>query len=169
MEYLSEFRDVFGMRYVGLADPGDTVYTRWRTPLPTAPYPQDYVIDQQGVVRYWADQFDPWEVIATIDRLLATGVEEDQGRLQIEDCRLQILSNPTSGLVRARFAPGADAITVFDACGRVRAGRALARAETTVDLDLSGLAAGVYIVRLSRPIADGRQPTAERAQVVVRR
>jgi hypothetical protein len=169
MEYLSEFRDVFGMRFVGLADPGDTVYGDWRVPQPTAPYPQDYVIDQQGVVRYWSDQFDPWEVIATIDRLLATGIAEDDSRLQIPDHRLQILSNPTSGLVRARFAPGADAITVFDACGRVRLSRAVGPAATDAELDLAGLAAGVYVIRLSRPRAEGRQPTAERAQVVVRR
>ena len=59
---LSEFRDVFGMRYVGLVD-GSGVYQEYRVPNPQAPYPQDHVIDQQGVVRYWSDQFDPQEVI----------------------------------------------------------------------------------------------------------
>lgn len=73
---LLEFRDVFGMRFTGLIDPSSNVYRAWRVPNPTAPYPQDYIIDQEGVVRYWSDQFDPRAVIATIDRLLATGLSE---------------------------------------------------------------------------------------------
>jgi YD repeat-containing protein len=70
-----EFRDVFGMRFVGLVD-SSGAYATYRVPNPQAPYPQDYVIDQQGIVRYWADQFDPQEVIRVIDRLLGAGVEE---------------------------------------------------------------------------------------------
>lgn len=73
---LSEFRDVFGMRFLGLIDPSSSVYGAWRVPDPTAPYPQDYVLDQQGRVAYWNDQFDPQEVMAVIDRLLASGTEE---------------------------------------------------------------------------------------------
>ncbi|MBM3313890.1 redoxin domain-containing protein, partial [candidate division WOR-3 bacterium] len=60
---LSEFRDVFGMRCLGLTDPSSSVYNAWRVPNPTAPYPQDYIIDQQGRVAHWDDQFDPQEVM----------------------------------------------------------------------------------------------------------
>jgi hypothetical protein len=77
---LSEFRDVFGMRFLGLIDPSSSVYNAWRVPNPTAPYPQDYIIDQQGRVAYWNDQYDPQEVIATIDRLLNSGVGERVNR-----------------------------------------------------------------------------------------
>ncbi|MFO7638879.1 MAG: hypothetical protein R6X14_06230 [bacterium] len=64
------------MRYVGLVDPTSAVYQSWRVPQPEAPYPQDHIIDRDGIVRYWSDQFDPQAVMATMDRLLATGVEE---------------------------------------------------------------------------------------------
>ena len=72
MSQLAEFQEVFGMRFVGLSDDAG-VYTSWRVPNPTAPYPQDYVIDQEGYVRYWSDRYDPQEVMRVIDRLLASG------------------------------------------------------------------------------------------------
>ena len=96
---LSEFRDVFGMRYVGPVDSGSAVYTTHHVPNPTAPYPQDYIIDQQGVVRYWSDQFDPKEVIATIDRLLATGVGECS-TLHASRIMPDVGQNPAKGPVR---------------------------------------------------------------------
>jgi hypothetical protein len=148
--YLSEFRDVFGMRFVGLVDSGDVVYNSWRVPQPTAPYPQDYIIDQDGVVRYWSDQFDPWAVMATIDRLLAAGVAEEEGRRQSAGYRMQIEPSLTSGPVGLRFAAGARRVAVVDAAGRVVLERAVGPGETQADLDLSPMSRGVYIVRLDR-------------------
>lgn len=148
--YLSEFRDVFGMRFVGLVDSGDVVYNSWRVPNPTAPYPQDYVIDQQGVVRYWSDQFDPWAVVATIDRLLASGVAEDEGRMQKAEWRVQVMGNPTRGAVGLRFAAGARRVAVVDGAGRTVLERAVGSDDTQAELDLSNVAAGVYFVRLER-------------------
>lgn len=144
---LSEFRDVFGMRYVGLVDSASSVYNDYRVPNPTAPYPQDYIIDQQGVIRYWSDQFDPKEVIATIDRLLATGVEERQ----MPDARRQMLKveqNPARGAVRMKAGRQAAGRTVEV---RDKTGRLFER----LVLDASGNAtwqagvpSGVYFVRL---------------------
>ncbi len=77
MDMLTEFRDIYGMRFVGLQDVGGATYVTYRVPDPEAPYPQDYVIDQNGIVRYWSWEYDPQEVILTIDRLLAeTGVDD---------------------------------------------------------------------------------------------
>jgi hypothetical protein len=58
------------MRFVGLQDVSDLVYQNYRVPDPEAPYPQDYVIDQDGIVRHWSWEYDPGEVTATIDDLL---------------------------------------------------------------------------------------------------
>jgi hypothetical protein len=78
MSMLEEFRDVYGMRFVGLEDQLSSVYNTYRVPDPEAPYPQDYVIDQDGIVRYWSWEYDPHEVMETIDRLLsAAGVDDD--------------------------------------------------------------------------------------------
>lgn len=120
---MSEFRDVFGMRYVGLVDTSG-VYQAYRVPSPQAPYPQDYVIDQQGVVQYWSDQFDPQEVIRVIDRLLVSGVEAS-GEWRMAGSELTVSPNPFRGSVRIsldhsldRF-PSYPPVRIFDAQGRL--------------------------------------------------
>ncbi len=120
---LSEFRDVFGMRFVGLVD-SSGVYQSYRVPNPQAPYPQDYVIDQQGVVRYWSDQFDPQEVIRVIDRLLGSGVESSGGR-RMASSGIVVSPNPFRGSVRISLGHSFDRshsyspVRVFDAQGRL--------------------------------------------------
>ncbi len=77
MSALNQFRDVYGMRFVGLEDHLNAVYGAYRVPDPEAPYPQDYVIDQNGIVRYWSWEYDPQEAMRVIDLLLGqTGVDE---------------------------------------------------------------------------------------------
>ena len=111
------------MRYVGLVD-GSGVYQEYRVPNPEAPYPQDYVIDQQGVVRYWSDQFDPQEVIRVIDRLLGTGVETS-GERRMASSELAVSPNPFRGSVRISLGHSFDRsvscspVRVFDAQGRL--------------------------------------------------
>ena len=125
------------MRYLGLIDPSSSVYNSWRVPDPTAPYPQDYIIDQQGRVAYWNDQFDPQDVIATIDRLLLSGVSEPpvtSGKLPSGLVR-DILDVPQSAFGNPRSVLG-----LFDAGGRqvlkLRPGAN----------DLSRLVPGVYFI-----------------------
>lgn len=119
---VTEFRDVFGMRFVGLAD-GSGVYQAYRVPNPQAPYPQDYVIDQRGVVRHWSDQFDPQEVIRVIDRLLGPGVEQEhEGRIAEDGRGLNVSPNPfrTRTSIGLRATAGEpNPVLVFDAAGRL--------------------------------------------------
>ena len=70
LSMLQEFQSVYGMRFLGLVDPGNSVYQTYRVPDPEAPYPQDFVIDQDGYVRYWSWEYDPQEVMAVIDGLI---------------------------------------------------------------------------------------------------
>ena len=78
MNDLQEFVQVFGNRFPGLHDPGNTVYQTYRVPYPEAPYPQDYLIDQDGRIAYWSDEYDPQEMIRIMDNLLGyTSVEEN--------------------------------------------------------------------------------------------
>ncbi|MBM3332465.1 hypothetical protein FJY68_11570 [candidate division WOR-3 bacterium] len=117
---MSEFRDVFGMRFVGLVDTSG-VYQTYRVPNPQAPYPQDYVIDQQGIVRYWSDQFDPQAVIRVIDRLLSSGVEAS-GEWRMACGGLTVSPNPfhRQTTISLRLTPdGPRGIAVFDAAGRL--------------------------------------------------
>ena len=66
-----DFRDIYGMRFLGLEDPGNNVYMTYRVPDAEAPYPQDYLIDPAGIIRYWSWEYDPQVLTATIDSLLA--------------------------------------------------------------------------------------------------
>ncbi len=107
MSMLTEFRDTYGMRFIGLEDPGSQTYITYRVPEPEAPYPQDYVIDQEGKVRYWAWEYDPQAVIRTIEKLLAeTGVEDDPP-IQEGNSLLRLAPpapNPFRGSTDLRFA-----------------------------------------------------------------
>ncbi len=155
LSQLSEFRDVFGMRAVGLIDPSSSVYNSWRVPNPTAPYPQDYIIDQAGVVQYWSDQFDPWEVIRTIDRLLATGVQE-RPPLRSPRRTLHASPNPARSTVVLSLAPRTSypvpLLEVRDAAGRLVAQLAGTRDSGSIIwnlLDENGkrVSQGVYLAR----------------------
>ncbi len=72
MSELQTFVNVFGCRFPGLYDQGSSVYRNYRVPHPEAPYPQDYIIDRDGNVAYWSDEYDPQEIIRIIDRLLGS-------------------------------------------------------------------------------------------------
>jgi len=148
------------MRYVGLIDDAG-VYQAWRVPDPTAPYPQDYIIDQQGRIAYWQDQFDPQQVIATIDRLLGAGVEE-RPTPSTPCLTLDICPNPLrSGFATLRWdmtefgsanSDRVPSLSVFDASGRCVQRLTLDIGHSSLSLDLRSMRAGVYLVRLS---ADG--------------
>jgi hypothetical protein len=163
MFMLEEFRDVYGMRFVGLEDPlPGPVYTTYRVPDPEAPYPQDYVIDQEGIVRYWSWEYDPQEVIATIDELLGVGVGIADPAAAPEPARLRLATspNPFRAGTEIRFrlpVPEVIRLTVTDVTGRrirtlARGGRAAgAHAVAWDGRDETGrrVAGGVYFVELA--------------------
>ena len=137
------------MRFVGLIDNAG-IYSSWRVPNPEAPYPQDYVIDRDGIVRYWADQFDLQAVMAVIDRLLATGIEEPPAGPAPRRLYLRLSPNPGRSALRVTtggFGPDA-------ACMEVCDGQACAWNST--------LPAGSYVLRLRA----GPRTTAARAVVL---
>jgi hypothetical protein len=158
---LEEFRETYGMRFVGLADQGSLVYQTYRVPDPEAPYPQDFVIDQDGHVRYWSWEYDPQEVMALIDRLVQfSGIQDPRSG---EPGALRLLSaepNPFRGdtTLRLRLSrPGALRAWVSDASGRnIRglldgyrsAGLQLLKWDGRDDRGLPA-AGGVYYVNLS--------------------
>jgi hypothetical protein len=123
MTQLQEFILVFGQRFVGLVDNAG-VYSVYRVPYPEAPYPQDYIIDQQGNVAYWSDQYDPQEIIRVIDSLLGTKVEEHEvqepGTNRLE---LNILPNPTRDMITVKFqtisSKNQAEIKIYDLNGRL--------------------------------------------------
>ena len=145
---LNEFIQVFGQRFVGLVD-NQGVYGTYRVPNPEAPYPQDYVIDQQGIVRYWSDEYDPQEIIRIIDGLLATSVE-GQGRGAIVQPLLQLLVTPNPSLgsvsIDARGLVEHARVKIYDTLGRcIRAREISVLGNLKIDFNLS---AGEYFITL---------------------
>ncbi|HIE05951.1 MAG TPA: T9SS type A sorting domain-containing protein [bacterium (Candidatus Stahlbacteria)] len=127
---LQEFIQVFGQRFLGLIDPGSSVYYNYRVPNPEAPYPQDYIIDQNGYVRYWSDEYDPQRIIRIIDRLLGPEVEEDDPYQAGRDRpNLEVIENPNRGLIHlvATGFSGKAVIEIYDASGRLINARTIDR------------------------------------------
>ena len=95
-------------------------------------------------------------------------IVSNEGGLEASALGLGVFPNPSAGALRVRFALGAAAdvsLRVFDATGREVASLVeapMAAAEHTVEADLGGLAAGVYVVRLE---AAGDVATARLAVV----
>ena len=169
MDMLTEFRNTYGMRFVGLEDVGSATYVTYRVPDPEAPYPQDYVIDQDGIVRYWSWEYDPQEVIHTIDRLLAeTGVDDDPAE-PTEHSTIRLsppAPNPFLPRTNLRFAIPETALVqlaVYSVTGslvRTLVDEVRGAGEHVVTWDGtdgkgSRVASGVYFVALA--VADERQ------------
>ncbi len=68
---LELLREIYRVRAIGLHDPYPNQYAVYRVPHPEAPYPQDYVIDKQGRVRFWEREFDIKKCLEVIDELAA--------------------------------------------------------------------------------------------------
>ncbi len=148
MTYLYEFVEVFGIRFIGLYDPGSTVYSIYRVPRPEAPYPQDFIIDQQGIVRYWADEYNPQEIMRVIDELLATGTGEGKRGAPHGSLDLSVIPNPAKGIIAIEtkgVRGDAASITIYDVSGRLVLRHFLATSTYHLATDLPP---GIYFIKL---------------------
>ncbi|MFH1313832.1 MAG: FlgD immunoglobulin-like domain containing protein [Candidatus Eisenbacteria bacterium] len=172
---IEKFRDVFGMGFLALEDVGNTVYNAYRVPYPESPqmpYPQDYVIDQGGIIRYWSWEYDPQVIIATIDSLLelagvpGDGPSHDTPTSQADIRLSPPAPNPFQPATDVRFwlaartrvrlavyGPAGRLVRVLDA-GERGPGECIAAWD---GMDESGhkAASGVYFIEISTPA--GRQ------------
>jgi hypothetical protein len=166
LDVVEQFRDVFGMRFLALHDEGNVVYNGYRVPDPVAPYPQDYVIDQDGIIRYWSWEYDPQVIIATIDSLLAhsgiaidvpaDGFAQQGGDLRLArpapnpfgpatDIRFWLRTSTQARL--AVYSPEGRLVRVL-AAGDLGPGVCTARWDG-LDRDGDRVASGVYFIDLS--------------------
>jgi len=115
------------MRFTGLEDGTGATYGAYGVPDPEAPYPRDYVIDQNGIVRHWSWEYDPQELIETIDGLLASTAVEEGGSSPPVVARSRLWLAPPAphpirpgSEVRYRLAePEAITLSVYDPAGRL--------------------------------------------------
>lgn len=121
MGTLEEFRDVYGMRFVGLEDAGNAMYQAYRLPETEAPYPQDIIIDQFGRIAHWTWEYDPQELAGVIDYLLNCFCIVDpsatEPQLRLYAPRPSVFSRQTD-LWFQLVDPGTLQIGVYDPAGR---------------------------------------------------
>jgi hypothetical protein len=116
--------------------------------------PLNYVIDPNGIVRYWGEGFDEAAVRAAIVAWLPVGVEAGGKEKPADEAAIlfQNRPNPSKGSAEIAFSlPRSEQVrlAVYDAQGRLV--RTLAegnRAAGTHQVRLSGLESGVYFYRL---------------------
>jgi hypothetical protein len=122
MEMAEEFRDIYGMRFLGLEDPMSSTYYDYTFPNAEAPYPRDVVIDQNGIVRYWSNEFDPQKIIEVIALLLGgTSGTESPSPFSSVPVRLELAgANPFRDGVELQWSSSKSGATlsIVDASGR---------------------------------------------------
>ena len=168
----NQFETAFGQRFVSLIDFGSTTYGVYQAPFRVAPYPLVYVLDRDGIVRYWDTEYDPAAIVAAIDGLLdAVDVIEAEPPRR---AGLRVVPNPMVGRGVVSFglpARGPFTISLFDVLGRRV--RTLAQGERDAgvhEIPWNGkgangrpLPGGVYFLRLE---ASGVETTG---RVILRR
>jgi hypothetical protein len=166
------FVDNFGVTFPALIDPTGAVYNEYRPPQGAcnSPFPLDFILDRDGIVRYWKCEYDPQAMVEVIEDLLAGGTAVPEPVLvpAAERLRLRVAPNPFHPSTQLRFELGSRGpalLAVHDAAGRrVRVlasgiqeagpGRLLWDGR-----DDAGhpLASGVYFIRLRVPGAEVSQ------------
>ncbi len=138
-------------RWVFLRDANNAV---WYQYVQNNLIPLNYVIDPNGIVRYWGEGFNETAVRAAILAWLPVGIEAGEtGKPKDEAVGLaQNRPNPAKGSTEIAFSlPKAEQVrlAVYDAQGRlVRTLVEGNRAAGTHQISVSGLESGVYFYRL---------------------
>jgi hypothetical protein len=73
---LTIFRDAFQIDFPILIEAA-IVYSQYNQPGGASPYPLDYIIDQQGNVAYFSDEYRPAAMVGKIDELLGNSPSID--------------------------------------------------------------------------------------------
>jgi hypothetical protein len=163
------FVDNFGVTFPVVLDTQGSVYGQYRPGAGgcNSPFPLDFVVDREGIIRYWNCEYDPQALVEVIEDLLAggTGVPEPAPVPAAERLRLVVAPNPFHPPTRLRFelaARGPALVAVHDAAGRlVRVLASGVRGAGPGELSWDGrdddgrsLASGVYFIRLRVPGAE---------------
>ncbi len=130
-QVVQTFVDNFGVTFPVLLDLQGGAYNQYR-PGPgacTSPFPLDFILDRDGIIRYWKCEYDPTAMRAVLEELLAGGPAE----LAVHDAAGRLVRVLATGMAEA----GRHQL-LWD--GRDGAGRPLG--------------SGVYFVRLRIPGAE---------------
>ena len=116
--------DNLGLTFPILLDQIGTVYLAYRLPFCLSPFPQDYIIDQNGLIAYEACEFFPDSMASVIDSLLAQGasVGDEDFMTDVKGPRIEFIQpNPIATGGRIIYVLPEDArarVDVVDVSGR---------------------------------------------------
>lgn len=168
---MQNFVTSFDVTFPVLLDLQGAVYNQYRTPQGacTSPFPLDFILDRDGIIRYWKCEYDPQAMVEVIAGLIAggSGVPDLAVVPAAERVRLSAAPNPFHPLVRIRYAldtPGPATLAVHDAGGRLVRLLHRDRDATAGDLLWDGrndagmpLPSGVYFLRLDAGVGQVTQ------------
>jgi hypothetical protein len=135
-----EFVDNLGLTFPILLDSGQ-VYTRYRIEFCHSPFPQDYIIDQDGIIAYKACEYFPDSMVAVVEELLgASSYVPELPAADFEGPRIEFVwPNPTATRGRIAYSLPNTVVTrvdIVDGAGRL------------ADTEGNRLAPGVYFLKL---------------------
>jgi hypothetical protein len=123
-ETVREFADNFGLTFPLLLDPQGFTYMTYRIEYCQSPFPQDYIIDPDGLIAYKACEYFPDSMITVIEGLLdemSTDVPEPPVT-DLRGPRIEFIwPNPTGTEGRVAYIlpePSVTRVDIMDASGR---------------------------------------------------
>ena len=158
--HVAEYVEQIGLRTTVLLVPQD-VYQQYQLRGRSSPFPLDYIIDREGVIRYAQHEYEPELIIETIDRLLDIGEEsvDDPNDPDLPQGFLlyPAYPNPFNAVTTLSYdLPEAAHVTIgiYDISGRfitsLRDNRQAA-GHYQVEWEAGTSPTGIYLVRMSTP------------------
>jgi len=154
---IQDFIEDQGITFPVLHD-NSGVYSSYNLPGSSSPYPRDFILDANGVVRLAKHEYEPGVMISLIESLLGntTGIIETETPLNPQSpVLLSIYPNPFNPDAKIRIDLKEKvqvSLSVLDVRGRVvdqlMRNERLAAGHHLVTLDGRDLSSGVYIVLL---------------------
>jgi hypothetical protein len=164
---VQNFVDTFDIEFLVLRDPSGIAYETYRPPAGAciSPFPLDFIIDQDGIIRYWNCEYDATAMVAVIEDLLGlgTGIADPGAGPGSAATRLRLepaWPNPFNPMTRIAYElpyaaavrltihdPGGRLVRTLDA-GRRSAGRHVLLWDGRDDRG-RGMPSGTYLYRIS--------------------
>jgi len=133
------------------------VYGDYNLPGSESPYPRDFILDADGVIRLAKTEYEPGLMIAVIESLLAdltSVVEPNPPTIPLSPVLLSIYPNPFNPEVQIKLIlskTGLVKIDLIDIRGRIVSTilheKSVSVGEHTFSFSGAGLSSGVYFVR----------------------
>ena len=155
LETVNRYRENFDLTFPMLMDPFSEAYFDYRT-QGISPFPQDVIIDQDGVVRYIQANYQPHRIFEILEALVPTAINDNEPEVILpSELDLNIYPNPGNPETRAAFTvmeTGQISIAIYSVLGEKVAElkrRGVRGDRFDLQLPSENLSSGVYLVRVS--------------------